>query len=1030
MKRLSARLWLLVLLCCFPFEAGALEPDRVAHQHIYDQWLMDDGLPQSGVASVCQTEDGYLWLATQDGLARYDGREFVVFDKYNTPEFRDSQINALEVGAGGALWIGTNDGLIRFKDGSFERFDTTQGLPHRVVTALAVDGSGGTWAGTKAGLARFHKGEVERSWSTAKGLFDDEVRAVVASSKGVVWVASGSNTSKRGIQQIVDDELVTVAFGDDVGRGVATLWHDVDGTVWAGVSQAAKGNLLQILPSGRVTHHGPRSGIVGSGVRSLFRDRDRTLWIGTEDGDLVGWWQDGKVRIGEEHGLKVDSVESLFEDLEGSLWVGTSTAGLVRVRDGQFRTITVRDGLPTDLVWSVYRDRQDRIWVGSDRGVSVVEDGRVVRHYGPKDGLLRGFVGAIHQARDGSMWVASDEGLSRIKSGRVTRYGVERGLRNPDVRALADDGQGGLWIGSHGGGLHYFDGSVIQPVDFGDPNEEFDVLFRDSRGRIWAGGAEGPIMVDGDTVRSFDASEGFTGTRVFSFYEDPDGLMWIGTSDGLYLLRDGVFRRFSVRDGLFDDRVYSIVDDGLGFFWVSCNKGVSRIRRIELLEVAEGKRAKVDVTVFGTEDGMRSSECNFGGGNSGALGPEGTIWFPSIGGVVVINPKEENSLRSPPVVLEKVLADGVDVVSEDNWVAPRGVEDVEFHFGAPSFIVPEKIEFEYRLVGLDEGWVRSGTRRVAHYAYLQPGDYRFEVKSSNKYGKQSREVAYYAFTLTPEFHQTRWFYAAVVSLLVIFVGMFHRLRVQSFRKQEAMLARLVRERTQQLERANRELVEQSFRDPLTGLRNRRFLLESMGEDVAAVDRAYFESAEKAEADEKGIVFAMVDLDHFKSINDSYGHVAGDRVLVQVADILKSVARQTDSVVRWGGEEFLLVARGGAPDSAAALSARIRKSFRTHAFDLGEGVTLRLTCSIGFACYPFVPSDGSRLGWEEVVGVADKALYAAKRSGRDAWVGVGYTPRTPEVNLFKLIRADAGGLVASGELRALTSIDESIDLDWE
>ena len=151
MKRLSARLWLLVLLCCLPFEANALEPDRVAHQHIYDQWLMDDGLPQSGVAAICQTEDGYLWLATQEGLARYDGREFVVFDKYNTPEFRDSQINALEVGARGDLWIGTNDGLIRLQEGVFTRFDTSHGLPHRAVTALAVDGSGGTWVGTKGG---------------------------------------------------------------------------------------------------------------------------------------------------------------------------------------------------------------------------------------------------------------------------------------------------------------------------------------------------------------------------------------------------------------------------------------------------------------------------------------------------------------------------------------------------------------------------------------------------------------------------------------------------------------------------------------------------------------------------------------------------------------------------------------------------------------------------------------------------------------------------------------------------------------
>jgi len=842
------------------------------------------------------------------------------------------------------------------------------------------------------------------------------------------------DSPRRGLQKLVDGKFTTVLEGNaGVGRGVSALWLDVVGGLWV-VTRGGVAGLVHVASNGETRSYLEKDGLSDDDILSVYRDAAQNLWIGTAKGGLNRFRDDTFAVISAEHGLSNERVESIFEDREGSLWVGTGTGGLNRFRDGQFSSITTRDGLAAGLVWSVYADPQGGLWIGGEHGFAFVDGGRVVKRYTEKDGLLNNVIAGFYMDPDGSLWIATEAGVSKLVKDRFVNIKPEDGLSNPDIRVVVGDGRGGVYFGTHGGGLNHrrADGSIeIINTEDGLTHDEVTAVFVDSKKRTWVGTSEGLNRIEPNgEIRRFARAEGFSSGTVYSVHEDAAGRIWIGGLKGLYLYRDGGFVHFTVRSGLFDDKIYTIQEDERGYLWTSCNKGVSRVLVSELLELADGLRDSVTSTSFGAEDGMCSSECNYGGGNSGARLRDGTLVFPTIAGVVLIDPTEETSVRSPPVLIEKVVADNRRIRVGGDWLAPAGVENIAFHFSAPSFVVPEKIRFSYRLIGLDSEWVDAGSRRVAHYANLQPGTYKFEVRSRNKYGKTSKSDASFSFTLTPQFHQTQWFYVVTVLLGFLSVLIFHRYRVRSLEGHEATLALLVRERTEQLERANQQLVEQSFRDPLTGLRNRRFVLESIDKDIAAVNRSYFTSPEVVERNDDGLVFVMLDLDHFKSVNDSYGHVAGDRVLQQVSGILKAAGRLTDSVVRWGGEEFLLIARNTGPDSAPVLARRIRQAFKRHVFDVSDDVKLQLTCSMGWACYPFIPADCGILGWEEVVGVADKALYAAKNSGRDSWVGVVSTAKTPEDYLYKLIRADVPGLLAAGELSVMASVENPADIEWE
>ena len=341
---------------------------------------------------------------------------------------------------------------------------------------------------------------------------------------------------------------------------------------------------------------------------------------------------------------------------------------------------------------------------------------------------------------------------------------------------------------------------------------------------------------------------------------------------------------------------------------------------------------------------------------------------------------------------------------------------------ALDYSAPDSLRYAYKLDGYDRDWIDADSRhRVAAYTHLAPGDYTLEVRGTNRLGVWSNHILRLGVRALPAWYETWWFRVLIALLLILAAYGAHSLRTAVLHRRQRELETVVTERTHELSDANARLQELSLSDPLTGLRNRRFLAQHLEADIALTLRRY----EDWRADqtieppqEADMLFFLVDLDHFKTVNDRFGHYAGDQVLMQMRERLQEVFRDSDFVVRWGGDEFLTVARDSRRSDAAMIAERIRDVVANRPFSLGGEQSMSISVSVGFATFPFVPSSPDAVSWFQVVRLADHALYMAKQAGRNAWCGLAATNRTdPEVVARKL-ESTAEDLVRAAALEVI------------
>ncbi|HWZ84958.1 MAG TPA: diguanylate cyclase, partial [Thermoanaerobaculia bacterium] len=643
--------------------------------------------------------------------------------------------------------------------------------------------------------------------------------------------------------------------------------------------------------------------------------------------------KDGKfTAFTHKEGLVNDRVRTIYEDRDGSIWLGTRGGGLSRYRGGVFATFGPKEGLSGDFVRSVYEDGAGRLWVGTwGDGLDVLEGGRF-RAFHARDGLPSEIVRCLYRDRAGTLWIGTDSGgLVSERGGKFTVYGTRDGLSGATVLAILEDRDGNLWLGTEGGGLDRF-----------------------SHGKF--------------TV--FTPKNGLSDDTVLALYEDADGCLWIGTDGGgLNRLKDGKFTRFTRKQGLFDDVQYAILEDGRGNLWMSCSRGIFRVRRGDLEDLAEGKRDAVVSQSFGRADGMRSAECSGFTQPAGWKTRDGKLWFPTIEGAVVIDPDRiRTNTLAPPVVVEEVLVDrGPMPLAEEAELAP-GRGDLEFHYAGLSFVDPDRVRFRYMLDGFDREWVDAGSRRVAFYTNIPPGRYTFRVRAANNDGVWSERDATVRFWLRPHFRQTRWFYGlCAVGLLLAGFGAA-RVRAARARARERELEHIVAERTLQLEEANSKLLQLSEVDALTGIANRRRFEETLAREWRRATR-----------DELSLSLVMIDIDYFKAFNDAFGHQVGDQCLRRVAsEIREALTRPGDLVSRYGGEEFAAILPSTPARGAHAVADMLRSRVEALATKHPGAPSGVVTISLGVA----TTSPGHASSPEALVASADQALYRAKRAGKN------------------------------------------------
>lgn len=971
--------------------------------HHYDT---EDGLPQVQVLSVYRDDTGYLWMGTYGGLSRYNGQEF---RNYTTEDGLGANVvEAVTMDASGRLWVGTGAGLCRLgsEDRHFECLDDS-GLDTAYVYALHAE-AGALWAGTDAGLFRYREGNVRR-YTESSGLPSPGIRSIERDEKGVLWVGTVDGLARLKPES---DGFVSVQMPADAGRQVTSLLADED-HLWIGLDQG-----LYRYRDGEISAaKGIPSKAANSEITDIELDQKGKLWAASNLG-VLRQQDDGFQLLTRDNGLRYDINFDLFTGREGLVWIGHDQ-GLTKWVPSPFVGYNADHGLIDPFVRTINEDEDRRLWLGTRAGIQIVpyrngewriEESETIT---TEEGLRDDRVYSIAFPEPGEALIATSNGVVRWRAGQIVEsYTTADGLPTNQNEALLHDSQGRTWISTDLGTVFLKDGSVHQLPDT-LLGETYVYRFQeDGNGRVWAAARDGLFIVGRDGgIKRLTAADGLTDRNLWDLAPDGSAGMWAGSNgDGLFhVFADGSIERFTTQDGLADNFVWQVLRDSRGDIWAYTNRGLSRF---------DGQRFRN----YNSNDGLLHEE----GGATGAWeAHNGDLWFASADGLMRYDPEFDYPDPPPPnVVVERVIVGG-ETISSERTLPPRA-GSLDFHFAALGFWTEEEIEFRYRLRGLSDEWSDPRTYRPVTFGNLGGGNYVFQVQARQPGGSWAGTTASFSFAIRPPFWETLWFWMVSIIAAALVGVLFVRFRLRRSEARQRVLEEVVRERTDELEKANQQLQEATITDPLTGLHNRRFLVNQITKDIAQSNRAY---AGPSVYENRDVIFMMIDLDHFKKINDNYGHLAGDSILRDYARIISEQLRESDYVVRWGGEEFLVVARQAEASQCNVIARRMVEAARGFRAKL-EGVEepVICTCSVGVSHFPFVPGQSDGLNWEQIVDIADKAVYLAKVWGRDGWVAIHGTEGSHIENgadFVRKLKKEFDHMVDDGEIRVESSFDGKV-----
>jgi diguanylate cyclase (GGDEF)-like protein len=935
-----------VLTLVFPTWLGAQRYNFRYYSH-------GDGLRDMEVHSLLQDRQGFIWVGTASGLYRYDGWHFKQYGK--AEGLPDGMVISLYETSDGTLFAGTRGGISR-KQG--ERF-TAVPLPGSPAissrSSLASDGEGRVYAATTQGL---YIGKSDQSGYS---------------------FARYSNPPQAG------------------GTAAYAIYIEPNGAVWFGCGWA-----LCALSNGRVSVYGKEAGVPEERWESILRDRKGTLWIRSPNhvealrpgssafietlktdftspaiysvslhldpqGRLIVPTESGLLRrarggwesITVDQGLPTNPTCCVLTDHEGSLWVGMAGAGLARwIGYNEWESWTSAEGLPGNNVQAFHRDGAGNLWVGTSEGLHErSSDARSWKHWTQKQGLGGKSVRAIASSPNGAVWIGYGPGeLTRLdpRTGESQQYwlGSERG--QVYVIQLMIDAENRLWVVTRGGTFRSdyvrhgarFDRLLPEIMA---PDEQIRQVAMDAQGSFWLAASHGLLKLAKGQWTRYTTKDGLRSNDLQFVAAGLDGSIWVGYEEpsiGATRLEftgtEVHASHFSEANGLKSDELSEIVGDATGRIWVSSTDG---------LDAFDGHAWQH----YGQSQGMVWDDC---AGHALYADRDNSIWIGTSRGLSHFTPTEQRELNlPPPVVLTSVhfgtqlknLADRSEIRYQDRAF--------QVEYAALAYVNEASVRFRYRMIGLEEGWIRT-QEHAARYSTLPPGDYTFEVMAGSTRAQWSTAPSSISFRILPPWWASWWARVSGVTLLLSLLAVAWRWRVRQLLEIQRRLEAAVKERT-------RELQEQAIKDGLTGLFNRRAFFDILAREFARVERQSV-----------SLAFIMADLDQFKKINDTYGHLAGDAVLQDCARRITASVRPYDSVGRYGGEELVILMPECGLEEAVKRAEQVRSAIAQRPIATPAG-TISVTCSFG------VSATTSQLtNLEELVELADRALYYAKQQGRN------------------------------------------------
>jgi len=945
-----------------------LNPEHNMNRFNIECFDSSDGLPQNTVADIFQDRGGYMYFATQEGVARYDG---VNFELIKTEALSQNTSSIVSPGTDNLLF-GTAAGINSSKDGE-------NVLPDYFVRDLFHMPDGTLWVATySSGIIRLNpNGKKDTFTKENKKINSNVISKLAVDSKNNIVAAT-----LEGVSILKNDQFESVegiyAFTYDLAK-------DSRGWIWAATDRG-----LALIKDGKLDYiYKKEDGLPTEKLRSVGSDSQKTVWIGTENGDIIRFHKGKFSQLPKKVNKKLGAVINIFEDRENNIWFGAEVTGTCIIREGTLF----------------------------------------------QPGINSGNIRSITQKKDGSIWAATfGEGIKVLTKDGPLNYDTTSGLRTNSISSVFADSQDRVWIGTRGNGVQINVDKKI--VDLASMTDNFSVanpvsptmFFEDSRGNIWIADRHSnkPVYVWKDGVLDsysimdgelsvLDIAENSNGEiflvtikrgvfkfdnlkktfkrinaldelKASSLFIDKKDRLWITTfSDGIIILANGDPVKFDEKKGLYNNTVHDIVQDNNDSLWFSTNRGIFTISFKDMEEFISGKKTDVPYRLFKEEDGMVAGECNGGSQPSILKANDGTIWVPTISGIATIDPDRlEVLIEIPPVKITGAVIDNVktiDLKGKKEINIPAGTRSVEFLYTSLFFSHPEKVEFKFKLEGFENQWNMAGKRRNATYTNISPGTYRFLVKAFLSDSPENFSTGTIAAEFEPYLYQDQRFRAFIAALLLLIILVAYNMKIRIHKMREKELTDIVSKRTEELVKANEKLRESILKDPMTGLCNRRYLFEieqPRFERKLFIEKNNSEITEDSDAirvpqaTDKVTGLFLIDINKLKKINEKFGYDFGDKLLIKFAESLKNSVRKDDLVVRWGGDEFLVILNN---TNYGHLSNYAKKvvDITTQGIDVNEERNVKLNLSIGYASMPFYSGSGS-LNFEENLLMADMALF--------------------------------------------------------
>lgn len=773
------------------------DPDLPISNLVLDRWTYKDGLASNNVNAIYQDSQHFIWIASYNGIMRFDGVDFVHFGPENVEVIRSNSIYNIYEDTDSTLWFSSEaSGIVGYKNGKFFTHPANPTIP-RSVNCMIRSSTGEYWIGSNnAGLYKY----IPNKKSLKIGHIPDvTVLALLEDDNGSLWIATQGN----GLFRISSGEVSHFTRDDGLPANVVlTLSKDKDGNLLAGTPLG-----LCVVANDSIRNYEP---LGHRQVDQTLIDDYGTLWAATFQG-LARSNEDKGIfeAFSNERNYLGRRVTSLCFDREGSLWIGTYKSGLLRLKPGKITNITRENGLSFNHV-NIVNSRRDQIYIGSEDGVLNIFDpnqGKVTKQFVLHDVGLRD----VLPDRHGNVWIGSYEGLFKIPFGSGKPIDLTHKITSNEVRTIFEAKDGDIWVGTRSGGLIRLDGNLQAKVydkDHGLTSNYILSVQQDDAENLIVGTHSGGLLI-------FDKAGNWTqhavtsddsGLLIFSARPDSASSIWLATNFGLYYYSENTVVPITLDKGLGHEKFFDVIADGQGGLWLTSDAGIVYIKLSEVQAFQNGLIPSVPYVLYNESDGMTNRECS-GATRSYIDKNTGKIWVPTLGGVAIVDPSIELSNEEVPnVVITGATVDGasLDLFQSDIEAEP-GSFRYTFTFTSLSFMVPDRVKFKYRLEGIDDEWkVIKGDRKI-EYTNLPYGSYQLRVLGSNGQGVWNEQGASLYFEVLPFFYETRWFLFLMIASLTCALWLLYRWRVSEIKEKNVALTKINSELDSFVYRASHDL---------------------------------------------------------------------------------------------------------------------------------------------------------------------------------------------------------------------------------